>query len=92
MAGVSASMPQFEKTQDKIFHQQINGFLANQVGSSLMAQMSQRLRNETGAAGAQHRFKTETPENYIEAYRQILMNCAEKFFQTSISKNLDLMG
>jgi hypothetical protein len=28
----------------------------------------------------------ETPQNYIEAYHQILMSCAEKFFQTIIVK------
>jgi len=28
-------------------------------------------------------FQVESPHNYIEAYRQILMSCADKFFDTT---------
>jgi len=47
---------------------QLNNFLTNPYGSKQGEQLRQ---NQT--------FKVETPENYIEAYTQILMTCANNF-------------
>jgi hypothetical protein len=49
---------------------QLNNFLTNPYGSKQGEQLRQ---NQT--------FKVETPENYIEAYTQILMSCANNFIK-----------
>ena len=59
---------------DQNFNQlshQISRFFADDVGSKALIQPKNHNL---------HQIKVETPEMYIEAFRQILMDCAEQFY------------
>ena len=67
---LSLNQEEMDQNFNQLSHQ-ISRFFADDVGSKALIQPKNHNL---------HQIKVETPEMYIEAFRQILMDCAEQFY------------